>query len=492
MIQPHLPALIVIIPLLAALISALMPRGKLAWGVATLACVGSFASAFAVLLLVEGGGVVTYAMDGWAPPIGIEYRIDQVNAFVLLLVSGIAAVMMPFAYASVGHEVAGEKQSSFYSLVLLCVAGLLGIVATNDIFNIYVFLEISSLAMYALIAMGDSRRALTAAFEYLILGTIGATFILIGVGLLYMMTGTLNISDMAVRLADVPDTRPVEAAFAFLTLGLALEIATFPLHIWLTNAYAYAPSFVSALLAATAAKVSFYLLLRFALGLFGPAFSFEAMPLEEIVVVLGVAGVVVGSLVAVFQEDVKRRLAFSSVAQLGYMLLGFGLATVLGLSAATLHLFNHALAKGALFLALGCVYYRIGSVRLSDMAGIGKQMPWTLMAFVIGGLSIIGVPGTAGFISKWFFLKALLEGPYWPLVVVVLLSSLLAVIYIWQVVEQAVFASRPKGARAVREAPWSMQLSLWALVIANIYFGLDTRFTIGWAERIAGYLLGAG
>jgi multicomponent Na+:H+ antiporter subunit D len=409
-----------------------------------------------------------------------------------LIVSAMAAVVLDYAKESVAKEIPEDRIARFYAAFLLALAGLLGIVATGDAFNVFVFLEISSLASYALISMGRDRRALNAAFQYLVMGTIGATFILIGIGFLYMMTGTLNMQDLAERLPAVADTRTVRAGFAFLTVGIGLKLAMFPLHLWLPNAYAYAPSIVSAFLAATATKVALYVMLRFMLSIFGVEFALLEMPLNWILLVLGVLGILSGSLVAIYQQNVKRMLAYSSVAQIGYMVLGIGIATTAGVAAGVLHMFNHALMKGALFLALGAVVFRLGGVRLNDLAGLGWRMPWTMAAVVIGGLSLIGVPPTVGFISKWYLVLAILERGWWPLAVVVLIGSVLALIYVWRVVETAYLRPRPEGAPQVTEAPLSMLMPIWLLVAANIYFGVATELSAGSAERVAEMLMAVG
>jgi multicomponent Na+:H+ antiporter subunit D len=343
-----------------------------------------------------------------------------------------------------------------------------------------------------LIALGRDRRALTSSFEYLIMGTLGATFILIGIGLLYMMTGTLNLVDMSVRLEEVSHTNPVIAAFAFITLGLAMKIALFPVHIWLTNAYAYAPSFVSAFLSATATKVMIYVFIRLIYDVFGQDFSFAFMPLSEILITLAILGIVVGSVTAVYQQNVKRLLAFSSVAQLGYMTLALGLATETGLVATIVHLSNHALSKGLLFLCVGAVVLRVGGSRVDDFNGVAKQMPLTMAAFVLGGFSLIGMPLTAGFISKWYLLQALLEEGHIALVIVLLISSLLAIVYIWRVVEAAYFKERDAKAKKLTEAPLGMLISMAVLVCANIYFGVMTDFTLGFARDAASQLFHGG
>jgi multicomponent Na+:H+ antiporter subunit D len=341
-----------------------------------------------------------------------------------------------------------------------------------------------------LISLGKDRRALTAAFQYLIMGTIGATFYLIGVGLLYAMTGTLNMADLAQRLPAVSDTRTVHAAFAFLVIGIGVKAAVFPLHLWLPNAYCYAPSVVTAFLAATATKVSIYVVLRIVFTIFGPAYSFEAIEFDLVMIPLALAAMLLASTTAIFQNDVKRLLAYSSVAQIGYMVLGISLGTVTGVTAGIVHLFNHAMIKGGLFLALGCVFVTLGSVQLRDMAGLARRMPWTMAAFVIGGLSLIGVPLTTGFISKWVLIQAALEQGMWFLAVVVVVSSILAVVYVWRVVETAYFRPVPKGTAEVSEAPLAMLIPTWLLILANVYFGVDTSLTLGVARRAAETLLG--
>ena len=486
----HLPVLVVLLPLLSAPLCVLIDRPLPGWLVALLASWLSFGAAIMLLIQISAGGTISYQLGGWPPPWGIEYRIDLLGAYVLLIVTGIAALVMIFARHSVAKEIPTQRIARFYAALMLVFAGLAGITVTGDAFNVFVFLEISSLASYAVISMGHDRRALNAAFQYLVMGTIGATFILIGIGFLYMMTGTLNMADLAARLPEVSDTRTVRAGFAFLTVGIGLKLALFPLHLWLPNAYAYAPSVVTAFLAATATKVAVYALLRFLLDVFGMEFSLQSMPLDNILMILGLVGVLTASLVAVFQQDIKRMLAYSSVAQIGYMMLGIGLASATGVTAAILHVFNHALMKGALFLALGAVAYRIGSVTLHDFAGLGRRMPWTMAAITIGGLSLIGVPPTVGFVSKWYLVLGTLEQGLWPVALLILLGSLLALIYVWRLVEAAYFGKPPSNAATAQEAPLSMLVPIWTLVGANIYFGLYTEISVGVASQATVQLMG--
>jgi multicomponent Na+:H+ antiporter subunit D len=480
----------VLVPLIAALPCALLPGRTAPWLLSFIAAVTSAVIA-AMTLSAAMEQTLSYAFGNWQPPIGIEYRVDAANAFVALLVSGMAAVTLPWAKTSVDREVP-VRQGTFYALFLLALAGLMGITLTGDVFNVFVFLEISSLATYALIAHGSDRRALLAAFRYLIMGTVGATFLLIGIGFLYVMTGTLNMADLAERLPEVRDTNMVRAALAFIVVGLGLKLAMLPLHLWLPNAYTYAPSFVTVFLAGTATKVALYVMLRFVFTVFAPDYSFVVLPLSTVLMVLAVAAMLGASWVAMFQANLKRMLAYSSVAQVGYMLLGVSLVSLAGLTAGLLHLFNHALIKSALFMAVGTVIYRTGSMRIEAFAGIGRQMPWTMTAFALAGLSMIGVPATTGFVSKWHLIVASMQAGQWWLVAIIVLASLMAVYYVWRVVEAAWFRERAVGADTVAEAPLALLAPTWILVALNFYFGIDTRLPVSAASSAAEVLLGTG
>lgn len=489
----NLPALLIVVPLILAPIAALFSRWRASWVVATVASWWAFGVAILLLQRVRAEGVIHYSLGGWAAPTGIEYRIDLASAFVAIIVATIGAIAIPYARTSIAKEVSEDRRALFYTAFILSLTGLLGITITGDVFNVFVFLEISSLSAYSMIALGQDRRALTAAYQYLIMGSVGATFIVIGIGLLYVTTGTLGMEDLAHRIPEVMEsgqgTRTIAVAFTFLTVGITLKLALFPLHLWLPNAYTYAPSAVTGFMASTATKVFVYMLLRFFFTVFGAAFSFGQMRLNLILMPLALVAIIAMSLVAIYQVNVKRLLAFSSVAQIGYMILGISFGSVLGLTAGIIHLFNHALMKGALFFAMGCVMYRVGSVRLDRMAGLGKVMPWTMAAFVAGGLSLIGVPLTVGFVSKWYLVQAALAGDHFLAAAIVMIGSLMALIYIWKVVEVAYF-QQPAEDHGITEAPLSMLIPTWVLVIATFWFGIDAGTTAEIATQAAETLLG--
>jgi multicomponent Na+:H+ antiporter subunit D len=487
----HLPALQVVLPLLAAPVSAVLRRPTLAWAWTTLIAWISALIAVVILAQVLIGGPISYWIGNWQPPWGIEYRIDTLNAFISLLVAFLGAIIATYARRSIETELPSERIAWYYASYLLCLAGLLGMTVTGDAFNIFVFMEIASLSSYVLIALGRDRRALLAAYQYLIVGTIGATFYVIGLGFLYVMTGTLNIADLAARLPEVGDTRPVLVGIAFIGVGLSLKFALFPLHFWLPSAYAHAPSVATAFLAATATKVQVYLLLRFFFTVFRDAYPLTSLPIPSLWLALSVAAMLVASALAIMRDDIKRVLALSSVAQIGFITLGIGLENETGLIGAIVHLFNHGLMKGALFLLVGGIVLRLGVASMASIAGLGRRLPVTTAGLTLAGLSLIGVPGTVGFVSKWYLLLAAIERGWVGLVAAILLSSLLSLVYIGRILEAAYL--RPAAdPRAPREPPPSMLIPAWILVLACVYFGLDTGLTVEIARLAARDLLGVG
>lgn len=496
-VRVHAPVLCVVLPMLVAPLLAVLPGGRLSWVLTMLTTAAAFYLALVTLAEVRASpvGFLSYVIGGWSEPagIGIEFRIDALNAMVILLVTGIAWLASVFSWPTVRAEIGSQgRLGMFYAAFLLCLCGLTGVAATGDAFNLFVFLEISSLATYVLVAMGAGRdrRALPAAFNYLIMGTLGASFYIIGIGFLYAATGTLNMAAIADSLPALSDNRAVQVGFAFIIVGLGLKAAMWPLHQWLPNAYSYSPSFVTVFLAATATKVALYALVRFLFTVFEPAYTFEQASFAWILAPLSIAAMVFCSFQAVFQTDVRRVLAYSSVAQVGYMLLGVSLATASGVAAGLLHLFNHALMKGALFMAIaGLVLVHRGTA-IRDFAGLGRTAPWTMTAFAIAGLSLIGVPLTAGFMSKLQLGYALFDAGLWWAVLLMVFSSFLAVFYVGRILQAAFFMPPANPAAPRQEAPLLVLVPLWILALLNIYFGIAAEFPLGLARDGAVAALG--
>ena len=486
MITGHLPVIAVMAPLLGAIFCVLARGSFLAWFLTVIGAAIPAISSLVILVRVYGGGVISYHLGGWEPPWGIEFRFDAANAFVLVIVSAVGLCCAFYARKSVADEIPPSSQPLFYAMLLLCLGGMLGVVATGDAFNLFVFLEISSLSAYVLVAMGAQRdrRALTAAFNYLVIGTIGASFYVIGLGLIYMLTGTLNMADMAVRVNGLGDNTALLTGFAFIMVGLSLKFAMFPLHFWLPNAYTFAPSVVTAFLAGTATKVALYAGLRILYTVFSIGFLFQTETMLYVFLPLGLAAVFVASITAIFQDNVKRMLAYSSIAQIGYLLIGVSFANIGGLMAAILHLFNHAILKSGLFLALGCVVYRTGSCSVASFRGLGHQMPWTMAALVVGALGMIGMPATVGFTSKWFLVLAAIDSGGWFVALAIVAGSLLALIYFGRVIEAAYLQPAPENS-AIAEAPLMLLLPVWLLMITSITFGINSELPVTMAQAAA-------
>lgn len=496
----HLPILLVVVPLIAAPACLLLGNRRLIYLFSLVVAWLTFANSLRLLATVLDSGKLRYNIGNWAPPYGIEFVADPLSSFVAMFVSGMAAAVLTYAPRLVEVEIPAEKQHYFYSLYLTCLTGLLGITLTGDLFNVFVFLEISSLSSYALISLGKDRRAVLASLQYLFIGSIGATFFLIGVGLLYQVTGTLNMLDIASRLQELEivngkgivmlaSTRTLRVALAFMTVGLGIKMAVFPVHKWLPNAYTFAPNVVTCFLAATSTKVAVYALIRLIYGVFTLEFSFDLLPMRYELILLSFLGIFTASLAAIFQSDVKKILAYSSVAQLGYMVLGVNLISAMGLSGAIVHMFNHAVIKGALFMVVGCFALRLGSVQLEDWRGAGKRLPWTSFAWVLAGLGLIGVPLTAGFISKWTLLLALAQEETWFLAGALVVSSILAVVYVWRVVEVLYFGQPSQKVLEAKEAPLSMLVPTYGLILVMMVFGFWTEYSLGIAQQAAATML---
>jgi multicomponent Na+:H+ antiporter subunit D len=291
---------------------------------------------------------------------------------------------------------------------------------------------------------------------------------------------------MELRIHEVADQAPILVAAGFITVGLALKAAVFPLHAWLPNAYTYAPHAVTVFLAACATKVSLYILLRFDFIVLQPNLAGHDLQFAYFLMPLAVLAIVVASAVAAREQNLKRLLAYSSVAQIGYIMLGASLVNQAGLTASIVHIFNHSLAKGTLFLAVAALALRTNSLRLDGVAGAAKTMPWTMAAFVIGAFSLIGVPGTAGFISKWFLILAVLDKGWLGvlLVAAIVIGSLLAVVYVWRVIEAAYFRAPAEGVTG-REAPLELLVVIWVAALANLYFGIFTELPVSLSSMAA-------
>jgi multicomponent Na+:H+ antiporter subunit D len=382
------------------------------------------------------------------------------------------------------HELGEDKFLPFYSLAMLLLAGLSGLVITGDLFNLYVFLEISALASYALVAMGDKPAPL-GAFRYLTLGTSAAAFYLIGLALIFLQTGSLNMADIAHILHEVPDSRPIILGIILIVLGVGLKMAVFPMHAWLADAYTYASSSATALIAPIGTKVSAYVLIRFMFFVIGPEMISEKLPVATLIGYLGMIGMIWGSLLAVCQKELKRMLAYSSVAQVGYIALGIGLANPFGFIGAVLHALNHACMKACLFFVSGNMRFRQGHSFIPDFKeNFRLSMPWSSGAFALAAVSMVGLPPTAGFFSKWYLALGSIEQSNWIFVAALVLSSLLNAVYFFRVLEKIymkpVEAEKALETGAVQraDAPGSMIWPTLLLAAGVLVLGIFNAYIV--------------
>ncbi len=473
----HFPAIIVAVPLIAAFLitiagwinrRACMPLAALALGTSLFAAVHLVGQ-------VTASGTVTYQMAGWTPPIGIVYVIDALNGIVLVAVAAVALINLVGTSQIIAKNYA-DRLGPFYALYVLFVTGLMGIVITGDAFNLFVLLEITSLTGYALIGMGRAHAPL-ASLNYIFMGTIGASFYLLGVGYLYLITGSLNMADIAAILPPLYPSKVVLAAFVICMTGLFMKMALFPLHGWLPNAYSYAPSVVSGLIAPLTTKVMIYVMIRISLTVFTPAYTFQNLAVSQAIVWLAVIAIVMGSLMALAQKSLKRTLAYIVIAEVGYMVGGFWLANRVAMSGAILHIINDAAMTLCVFLAACSIRYKLGSDHFDSLKGVFRKQPLTMAALVVGALSIIGVPPTCGFFSKWYLISGGIEAGHFGFVAALLFSSLINAVLFFRIFEIGFFepfSSHHHGppAERINEAPVSMLASLLVAAAGLLILGL--------------------
>ena len=421
--------------------------------------------------VVMNDGPISYEMAGWPPPQGIELRVDMLSAFVVCVIASISLVVAIYARVAVRREIP-EREVPFYSVMLIMLAGLTGIAMTGDRFNLYVFLEISSLSGYALMAIGH-RKAVVSAYRYLLIGTVGASFYLIGVGYLYVLTGSLNMADVASRVGELGANPALVTSIVFIVVGIGLKMALFPMHLWLPDAYSYASSTATAIIAPVMTKVSAYVLIRVLFFIYDLKLVDETLPITTMITWLGLGGVVVGSIMAIAQKDAKRMLAYSSVAQVAYIAIGIGLANPLALIGAMLHILNHAAMKCCLFLVTGIVAQQTGSTRITAYTGLGRKMPWTFFAFTVAALAMVGIPPTNGFFSKWYLILGGIDAGDWAAVGVVVASGLLTAVYFFRMIVR-IYTAPPEDVEVLEgsDRPWSMSLPTVAVAVSLLLLGL--------------------
>jgi len=478
----HAPVLIILLFLGGAMVSVLfgMLRPRFAHALAV-----GFTATAALLSMFGLGRVLSegafhYQMGGWRAPIGIELVYDPLSAFLVVMICVVSLLVLVHARRIVPTEIPG-RELPFYALALLLIGGLCGIVLTGDLFNLYVFIEIVSLSSYALLGVGTKRSPLSA-FRYLVMGTTAGSFYLLGLALVFMRTGTLNMADLAKILPLVTGQLSVSVGLAFIIIGLATKAAIFPLHGWLADAYTDGCSTATALIAPLGTKTALYAILRFGYFIFSPEYLARFAPVGTVVAYAGGAAIIWGSFMAMSQKELKRMLAYSSVAQVGYIALGIGLGSRYGMIGAVLHIVNHACMKACLFLVTGNLRKSIGHSYLPNLdASVRREMPWSMAAFCVAAISMIGLPPTAGFFSKWYLALGTVEAGQWPLLAALLISTLLNAVYFFRIFEQVYLKPARAGAsgrEATGEAPPSMLVPTLVFAILLLILGIGNAVIV--------------
>ncbi len=494
---PHWLVLVVMAPLVgAAVVPALSLRNRALapWIALAVMSVTSLA-ALMLLVRVAREGLFSYVPGGWEVPYGIELRFDEFSAVIgIICLIGWLAVLFSVRYVEHMPNVVPDRIPYYYALLLLNMGGMIGFSVTGDLFNFFIFLEILSLSGYALVAISGERIAEMAAFKYLLMGAISSLSVLFAVGFIYGMTGTLNMADAASRLAGLDGSPAAPAvALGLMTVGFMVKAAIFPLHVWLPDAHAIAPSPVSAVLSGLVVKVGIIGVIRVQ-QIYQDSGVVDLAILNQLFVWLGAISIVVGAFFAIFQEDIKLMLAYSTISNIGYIVMGLGLASTYGVIGGSVHVFNHALIKAALFFAAGALIYRTGYRTLTDLRGVGKSMPLTCAALSIGAISIVGIPPTAGFLCKWYIALGAFEAdqPFFGFALI--FGALFIFIYYIRMVNAFYFLP-PVRSEVVdaKEAPLSMLIPTLSLAALCLIMGLAGRIPLSFIEPAVMRLLnGAG
>ncbi|SDB90465.1 multisubunit sodium/proton antiporter, MrpD subunit [Pelagirhabdus alkalitolerans] len=492
MISYHFPVFILMLLLGFAVVIPLhrKPFGK-SFVVKMFSVLGlAFILAFAELLVVIYGEAYSYTFGSYQGGIGIEFLVDEFSALMTLVVITLSILILAYSVKDLEHEIASSKMYSYYTLVFLMLFSIIGMIFTNDIFNLYVFVEALSITSVAIIAIKNKKDTLMASMKYLLMGAIGSVTVLMGFALIYMVTGHLNMSLIFAEINEVWEQYPINIllAMGFILTGFGIKAAIFPLHNWLPDAHSSAPTPSSALLSGLVVKAYVFSIAKMMYRVIGQEITIN-IGISDYILVFAVLSMVMGSLFALSQTDIKRRLAYSSVAQIGYIFLGLGLGTELGLSAALFHVISHAFMKSALFLSAGSIIYYTGNRNVRKMDGIGYKMPITMAVFTIGVLGMIGIPGTSGFMSKWYLGLAVLDGGHPELLIVILLSSFLNALYYLPVVVSAFLRETPLEMHR-SSLPQSMKISMAVVGLGSVVIGFYPSMIMNIIEAAVSTFIG--
>lgn len=491
-LSEHLPILAILALLLTAFIVPVVAKWKneLAGPVSIAALTLSLVLTIALAGRVFSDGAFYYRLGNWSAPWGIEFYVDALGVFMMLMLTFVGLLILVYAVKDLAHELKKGVDGWYYTLYLLLLAGMMGMSVTNDLFNMFVLIEIVAISSVAIISVKDNRDCVEASFKYLVLSAVSSGAFLLGVALIYMVTGHLNIDAVAAGLETALALYPrnILVAMALIAVGLGLKAALFPLHVWLPDAHSSAVSPSSAILSGLVIKIYALVFIRVFLKVF-PWEIYNNIPVMDLLLWMSTFGIIVGSLFAIVQTDIKRMLAYSSVVQIGYVFLGVALLAQTAMVGAVLHIFFHALMKAMLFLSAGAIIYSTGIRRISDLKGLGLKMPVVMTMFAIGALAMVGIPGTNGFISKLYLALGALEAGRPFFLFVIMGSSLLNAVYYFPIVGNAFFGKREEPLPEIKPIPMAMLIPVVIMGVAIVVTGVYAAPVVGLATKAVAGLL---
>jgi len=486
------PILLIVLPLLAALlipiVSRLGKRFHAEWACgwfAVSAMLATFLLVLAVWARVSGGDIMVHKFGGWPPPLGINLAVDGLSSLMALMITGVGSLIAIYSISNIKHH---TRVDLYYALLLLITTGMMGVVLTGDIFNLYVFLEITCISAYALVAFERRWESIEASIKYLIIGSLGTTFLLLGIALTYGVVGSLNIADVAGKFTAMSAAGPMPIIMVLIPIlfvaGFLVKAAIVPFHAWLADAHPAAPSPISALLSGVVVMIGVYGILRVVYFMLGP------LAIGPILVTLALVSMVVGVLMAFGQREFKRMLAYHTISQVGYVLLGVGLGTVIGIQAGLFHMLNISIIQALNFMCAGAVFYCAKSRNFGELGGLGKSMPVTATCFLVGSFSIAGMPLFNGYASKLAIYEASAGSPI--LVTIAFIVSTLTLVFFLRVFRLVFLGKRPMYLHDVKEAPRLALLPMCVLAAVCIVLGVLPQLGSNLVEPAQGALENVG
>jgi len=468
----QLPAILFLLPLFAAISMPVVCLKHRHWSqpISVAILVAMVLVSILNLQNVIHHGEVRYVFSGWTVPLGIEWVADGLASIILVLLSALGLLGVMFAGPTTPKALGG-RIVHFYTLILLLVSALTGVVFAGDLFNLFVFLEVAAISSYALVGVAGGR-ALFAAFRYLILGTLGASLYLLGVSYLYAVTGTLNMADMADKLPFLLSSKAVVGGLLFMFIGLGIKMALVPFHAWMPDAYTYAPESVTPILAPLITKVALLAWVRIIFWVFNASIIIYDIPILLLVEVLGVLAAVIGASLALAQRDIKIMFAYGGISHIGIILIGIGQGNQTGFAGGIFYLLNDAVMQAGLFFIAGVAFFLYGVRTINDIGSVGKKVPWLTGSLIVVALGMIGLPPTGGFFGKWYIILGALEAGNYVSVAAVLLSTLLTLAYFVKLFEGIFRQSSTQSDVQFGEIPFSFKMTLGVTSAAILILGI--------------------